>query len=56
VKTTKLNSFNTCKKGIKQIRNKTIEIKTVVESADIIENANMEKKRAINSMNSIKIK
>jgi len=56
LKTTRLISFNTRKKGIKKIKNKTIEIKTAVESADIIENANIKKKRAIIKKNSIRIK
>ena len=54
--TTKLISFKTWKKGIKKIKNRTIEIKTVIDSEEIIENAKMKKNRANNKKNSITIK
>lgn len=56
LKPIRLISFKTWKKGIKKIKNRTIDIKTTVDSADIIENAKMKKNRAINKKNSIIIK
>ena len=56
LKATKSISCKTWKKGITKIKNKTIEINTVIGSADIIENAKRKTKRAINKKNSISIK